>query len=167
MEPRDLPTLVDGRKDRSDVQPLTKGTDGATGTRPWVCKWGNDPCARTVPCKQCKGARVRRTGLAKQRQAKKLLGVPNSRFHGQDGNEENWRGAFVIEVKSQGFAKPVGTKFALMEEQASGNKAVGDSRPFLGVCMPPGWGADGVVLLRASVWQQRIVPLINEYGGLA
>lgn len=146
--------------------PKLKGSENATGTRPWSCKWDNDPCTRGEPCRQCKGARVRRQGLAKQRAAKKLLGVPANKFHGQDGAEENWRGSFIHEVKSQGFAKPVATKFLLMEKQAMGNKAVGDSRSFLATFMPPQM-TDGIVAMRLSDWNRHIVPLLQEYGGSA
>lgn len=150
-----------------DVTPRFKGTDTATGNRPWVCKWGNVPCERSTPCNRCRGKRVGAEGRRKQRAGKKLLGVPDSKFHGRDGAEENWRGAFIHEVKSQGFAKPIATKFLLMEQQAMANKAEGDARPFCGLAMPAGWGNDGIVMLRASVWMRHIVPLIQEYGGIA
>lgn len=136
-------------------------------TRPWVCMKEAPACTRTEPCRSCRGARVRREGLRKQRQAKKLLGVPANRFHGQDGAEENWRGSFAHEVKSQGFAKPVATKFLLMEAQAKGNEAIGNRKPFLATFMPAGWGADGIVAMRLTEWNRHIVPLLDEHGGTA
>jgi hypothetical protein len=112
-------------------------------------------------CRSCVGRRSRTQGLKKQRHAKKLLGVPSNRFHGQDGNEENWRGLFRIEVKS---GKQVGHAkwFFRAEAQSDANRAIGDSRPFLFVAMPEGMGSEGFVTLRLSDWQTHIVPRIEE-----
>ncbi len=54
---------------------------------------------RGCACRVCMGRRNRRGGLAKQRVARKALGVGSSKFG--DANEENWRDRyFANEVKS-------------------------------------------------------------------
>lgn len=112
-------------------------------------------------CRSCVGRRSRTGGLAKQRKAKKLLGVPSNRFHGQDGNEENWRGAFRVEVKA---GKQVGHAawFFRAEAQSDANKAIGDPRPFIFVAMPEGMGSEGFVTMRLSTWRDVIVPLMEQ-----
>lgn len=116
---------------------------------------------RGCPCPRCIGGRNRQRGLKKQRAAKKALGIPNNRFHTKDGNEENWLGAFRVEVKS---GKMVG-KFAgffKAEAQSEANRAIGDTRPFIFVAMPEGMGNEGFVTVRLSDWQTHIAPLIEE-----
>lgn len=124
----------------------------------------NGHVARKCKCRSCIGSRNRTGGLAKQRRAKKMLGVPSARFHGQDGNEENWRGYFRAEVKA---GKQVGAAawFLKAEAQSDANKAIGDSRKFVFVAMPEGMGNEGFVTMRLSVWRDVIAPLL-EGGAL-
>lgn len=112
-------------------------------------------------CRSCIGKRNRRGGLNKQRRAKKALGIPKSRFHGQDGNEENWRGYFRAEVKA---GKQVGAAkwFLRAEAQSDANRAIGDPRHFIFVAMPEGMGNEGFVTMRLSVWRDVIAPLLEE-----
>lgn len=117
---------------------------------------------RVCPCKKCQGGRNRTAGLKKQRQAKKQLGVPKARFHGRDGNEENWRGAFRIEVKSGKKVGAIATHYLNAETQSENNRAEGDARPFAFVAMPEGMGSEGLVTVRLSVWRDYLVPLIEE-----
>lgn len=116
---------------------------------------------RGCACRSCTGRRSRTQGLRKQRAAKKRLRVPSNRFHGQDGNEENWRGFFRVEVKS---GKQVGAAkwFLRAEGQSDANKAIGDFRPFAYVAMPEGMGEEGFVTVRLSVWRDVIAPLLEE-----
>lgn len=116
---------------------------------------------RRCPCRKCQGRRSRQRGLSKQRRARKMVGVPDARFHGQLGNEENWRHAFRIEVKS---GKMVGPQswFLRTEGQSDANKAIGDPRPFMYVAMPEGWGEEGLVTVRLSAWRDHIAPLLGE-----
>lgn len=114
-------------------------------TRPWVCKVDEvkGPCTRRLPCVVCQGARNRRSGMRKQREARKAIeratGTQAARFKGQLGNEEAWAGLpFRVEVKSGGVAKPVQTFHDRCAEQSAQNKAIGDTRPFLAVAMPTG-----------------------------
>lgn len=112
-------------------------------------------------CRRCLGGRNRYNGMRKQRAAKKALGIPNNRFRTKDGNEENWLGAFRVEVKS---GKMVG-KFAgyfKAEAQSERNRAVGDSRPFIFVAMPEGMGNEGFVVVRLSNWRAHVAPHFEE-----
>src|SRR6266568_5210172 len=120
----------------------------------WKCPKGNTKCTRKQPCPSCRGRRSRRSGLAKQRTGKKLVGVPSNRFRGQDGNEENWRDDVLRwEVKSGAQVSAIATKFSQAEAQSDGNKAIGDPRPFALLAMPQGWANEGLVVLRASVFR--------------
>lgn len=117
---------------------------------------------KRCPCRSCQGRRSRQRGLTKQREARKSVGIPDARYHGQLGNEENWRGYFITEVKS---GKMVGAQswFLKAEGQAKANHAIGDSRPFAFVAMPEGWGSEGLITIRLSDWQNHIAPrLMND-----
>lgn len=116
---------------------------------------------RRCPCRKCEGRRSRQRGLKKQREARKAVGVPDARYHGQLGNEENWRGYFKTEVKS---GKMVGAQswFLRAEGQAQANAAIGDARPFMFVAMPQGWGSEGLVTIRLSDFKAHIAPRLSE-----
>lgn len=122
--------------------------------RVWVCKAGNDPCSRKEPCRSCLGRRNWRSGMTKQRQARKALevvtGTQAARFSGLTGNEEGWALPVRVECKSGAQVNPIGTRFRLAEEQSAAAKAIGDARPFVMVAMCSGWGADGLVICRLS-----------------
>lgn len=109
---------------------------------------------RGCPCAKCRGGRNRQAGLKKQRIARRRAGVPDAKFHGQLGNEENWNGEWRVEVKSGKQANPVATRFLLSETQASLAKAFGDPRPFMAIFMPEGWGNEGLVVVRLSDWER-------------
>lgn len=135
-------------------------------TRPWSCRKDDAACTRAKPCNSCRGARSRRSGMRKQREARKALevvtGAEAARFVGQLGNEEAWHGLPLrVEVKSGMAAQVVGTKYLLCETQSEGNHAVGDARPFAAVHMPPGWGTDGVFSCRLSQLSRVIEDLRN------
>lgn len=114
-----------------------------TAHRVWVCKWANEQCERTKPCKQCLGARNRRKGLKKQRAVAKtigkLSGVPVGRYASQTGNEENWRTTIRWEVKAGQQVKGFTTTFTNAEAQAEAAHGIGDPRPFGFVAVPDGW----------------------------
>lgn len=122
------------------------------GVRPWACKWDNPTCTRSAPCPRCNGLRSRRKGQRKQNMAKKQMGVPPARFRGLEANEEHWRHWVRIEVKAGGQVKGIATKYLAAEAQSYHSKAVGDMRPFCFVAMPDGWGNEGLVVLRMSVF---------------
>lgn len=115
---------------------------------------------KRCPCRRCDGRRSRQRGLKKQREARKAIGVPLARFHGQLGNEENWRHVFRVEVKS---GKQVGAmgQFVRAEKQSDANKAIGDARPFMFVAMPEGWGSEGLAIMRLSDFRTHIAPRLQ------
>lgn len=134
-----------------EVTPISKEDQTR---RVWTCRAGDDNCTRTAPCRSCLGRRNRRSGMQKQRQAKKMAGIPDNKFRGADGNEEMWVGSVRAEVKSGAQAGPVWTRYFAAETQANGNKRIGDPRPFMALFMPKNVN-DGVVAIRLS--QLRVV----------
>ena len=145
---------------RAEVEPLTK--EQQTG-RVWACPKEAAECCRKTPCRSCLGRRNRRKGRVKQNAARKALGVPDAGFSSKAANEENWRDPFFVdEVKSGKQCGPVATRFLLWERQAVQNRAVGDLRVPRVTAMPEGWGSDGIVMVRASVWKSVVVPALRE-----
>lgn len=138
---------------RSDVNPRPKGE-----ARVWVCRVGAEGCTRDRPCPSCRGRRNRNQGLAKQRVARKQLGVPPTRF--KDSNEESWRWQFRCEVKSGQIVKALTSRFLAAEKQAETSRAVGDPRPFMFCAMPVGM-SDGLVCVRLSVWRSAVAPYLE------
>lgn len=134
--------------------------------RVWNCRKDDPACTYDKPCRSCLGRRNRRSGLAKQRVARKALGIPDAKVASVLSNEEGWRDPhFRDEVKSGAQTKPAATRFLAAEKQADANKAVGDFRDFRHVLMPPDWGAEGLVQVRLSVWTKVIRPALLAYWG--
>lgn len=133
-------------------------------TRPWVCKKDVESCTRTKPCPSCRGRRNRRSGMTKQRQARKhlevLTGKKAGRFSTQTGNEENWVLPIRVEVKSGAVAGPVWTKFAASEAQAEAVKPHGDPRPFAAVFMGTRT-SDGLLVVRLSELERVLDALVE------
>jgi|TARA_B100001094_G_scaffold30746_1_gene25559 hypothetical protein len=100
---------------------------------------------------QKRGKRSRDKGMRKQREARKQLKIPNSKFRSNMGNEENWRGELRFEVKAGKQIQTIWTKFLKMKEQSDSNLAdVGtESKPFVAVIKPDG-STDGLVMFRIS-----------------
>lgn len=142
-DPKDLPLH------RSEVTPIPKET------RPWRCPKEDPECTRKEPCRSCRGRRSRVQGRRKQNQGKKLVGVPTSRFSPTDANEENWKDPILRwEVKSGAQVKPIATKFLAIEDQSNAARSIGDCRPVALLAMPPQWGNEGLVVMRASDFRQ-------------
>lgn len=134
-------------------------------TRPWTCRKDDEACTRTKPCNTCRGARNRRSGMRKQREARKsleaLTGVQAAQFAGQLGNEEAWSGLPLrVEVKSGAVAGPVWTKYAAAEAQAAQSKAIGDVRPFVFIAMGQRT-SDGLMVCRLSELARVVEALVN------
>jgi len=127
-------------------------------------KWG---CVRGCTCRRCTGARNRRSGLAKQRTARKRLGVADGKFG--SANEELWADAlFRNEVKSGKFVMPAANAYLKIEQQVDANRPTfgDDGRPCRAVIMPFGWGEEGLVMVRLSTWERLIRPAMDaHYGG--
>lgn len=133
---------------------------GATGQ---PLRNGHPRTCDRARCSSCRNRANRQGGQRRQREARKALGIPKAKQAGTLGNEEHWRGAFRVEVKSGAQVQPAATRFLKDEAQAEASRAVGDPRPFLDVLMPTGM-KDGIVQVRLSVWRERIVPLLEEFG---
>lgn len=112
-------------------------------TRPWVCKIDSAGCTRVAPCRSCLGRRSRRSGMTKQRQARKTIerqtGTQAGRYASQTGNEENWRLSIRAEVKSGKQVASTASLYRKAREQSDAAHATGDCRPFALVCMPSSW----------------------------
>lgn len=139
---------------------------GQKQERVWNCRRDDATCTRTKPCPSCRGARNRRSGMLKQREARKALeavsGKHAARFVGQLGNEESWSGLPLrVEVKSGAQVGPVWTKYAAAEAQAETNHAIGDPRPFVLVCMGQRT-SDGLVVVRLSQLARLVEALVNQ-----
>lgn len=138
-------------------------------TRAWACKHKDGPqadCTRTAPCVSCRGRRSRRSGMLKQREARKALevvtGAQAARFSGQLGNEESWSGLPLrVEVKSGAQCNPIWTRFAAAEVQAEANNAIGNTKPFLLIAMGTRT-TDGLVVCRLSQLARVVEALVNQ-----
>lgn len=134
-------------------------------TRPWKCRKGNDACTRAKPCPSCRGARNRRSGMTKQRAARKALealtGAEAARFVGQLGNEEAWSGLPLrVEVKSGAQVGPIWTRYRAAEDQSEASRARGDSAPFVMVAMASGT-TDGLIVCRLSQFARVVEAVVN------
>jgi hypothetical protein len=113
---------------------------------------------------QKRGKRSRNKGMRKQREARKQLKIPNSRFRSNMGNEENWRGELRFEVKAGKQIQTIWTKFLKMEDQSNANLAdVGKNmKPFVGVIKPDGT-TDGLVMFRISDIENVVVGFLQNW----
>jgi len=115
---------------------------------------------RGCRCKRCLGRRARRSGVAKQRVARRALGIDGPSL-GAD-HEENWRGRVRVEVKSgHRESVPVQTRFLGCEAQSEAARSIGDNRPFMAIFMPPGT-SDGLVVIRLSQLAEVARCLVDE-----
>lgn len=138
-------------------------------TRPWNCRHKNGPqkdCTSKSPCVSCRGRRSRRSGMTKQREARKALeivtGTQAARFSGQLGNEEGWSGLPLrVEVKSGAQCGPIWTRYAAAEIQAEANNAIGNTKPFVLVAMGQRT-TDGLVVCRLSQLGRVVEALVNQ-----
>lgn len=147
-------------------EPLAPGFPKVKGeTRPWLCRKEDATCTRAKPCNTCRGARNRRSGMRKQREARKTLealtGTQAARFAGQLGNEELWTGLPLrVEVKSGAQTGPIWTRYVLAEAQSEATRAHGDNTPFVMVAMGTRT-TDGLVLCRLSKLSDLVHALVN------
>lgn len=113
-----------------------------------------------------RGARSRRSGLAKQRVARKALGVAPSHKFG-DANEENWCDPyFQTEVKSGAQVRAVNTFWTkCLTQIQSGQPDFGAQSKIPRVVAMPEGTSDGIVLMRLSDWEKFVKPLILDLQG--
>lgn len=120
---------------------------------------GNRKCPTTgklkasCDCRPCIGRRARGKGKRKQNDAKKFVerafnqvAAPTSATSGQ---EEFWRLALRLEVKSGRMAQTVDTFYRNTKGQSDQLKAIGDGRPFAAIAMPDG-SSDGFLVIALS-----------------
>ena len=120
---------------------------------------------RGCTCPTCRGKRNRQKVLAKQRTARKALGVAPSHKFG-DANEERWGDPlFANEVKAGKQIQPAVTAWLRIEAQVMSNQtAIGANRkPTRAVLMPDDWGNEGLVMVRLSTWTDLIRPALESY----
>lgn len=134
-------------------------------TRPWQCKNAVSSCTRSKPCKSCLGARNRRSGMRKQREARKALealtGARAATFVGQLGNEESWTGLPLrVEVKSGAQVGPIWTRYAAAESQSEATRPSGNTDPFCMVAMGQKT-TDGLFICRLSKLGDAVHALVN------
>lgn len=144
---------------------LPEGFPREKTTRIWTCRRDDASCTRTVPCVACRGARNRRSGLRKQREARKALeavtGVQAARFAAMTSNEELWNLGVRVEVKSGAQVGPIATRFLAAEAQSAASKRIGDSRVFAMIAMPNGWANDGIFQCRISELARAVEGLLE------
>ena len=95
-------------------------------------------------CPSCRGKRNRVKGDGKAREARKQLGIAGT----MSRHEETWDGPVRVECKAGKQVAPVATAFLRAETQSEASRQPGDDRAFMLVCMPDGWGIDGLVVMR-------------------
>ena len=140
---------------RDDVTPVAKRT-----RRRKACSYVL--CTEENLCVFCRNSENRKRGLRKQRLAQRGIDVGQLHRHTQGSNEENWRGPFATEVKSGKQTSGVARCFLDAEKQMLVRKAIGDPRPMRVIAMPDGFGSDGIVMVRLSVWRKEVEPLFSE-----
>jgi hypothetical protein len=122
---------------------------------------------RGCECKGCQGRRNRRSGLRKQSEARKALGIAPQKFG--DANEERWADAyFANEVKSGKQCSVLANWWRRVEAQVLANEADhGDRhRPVRAIAMPEGWPrSEGLVVVKLSTWREHIAPALDEFWG--
>jgi len=112
-----------------------------------------------------RGRNNRRKGLAKQRTARKRLGVAPSNKFG-DGNEENWQDPhFANEIKSGKQIQAAVNAWMRIEAQVLSNDTAIGSRhkPARAVLMPDNWGKEGIVMMRLSAWEEIVAPAMHDF----
>lgn len=124
-------------------------------TSSWACKASpaRDGCTRTKKCPSCQGKANKRKGARRQGDGRRWLEPhfgPAAKWRGHLANEESWGMRVRAESKSGKQVGPIATRYREAEEQANAAKATGDTRPFVFLAMPDGFGKDGLVIFRLS-----------------
>lgn len=128
---------------------------------------GNRRCATTsqlkadCTCGSCRGSKNRTSGLKAQRKARKALRLNPERYRSKEGNEESWRAALRIEVKSGAQANPVATRYVKARNQSDAARAIGDTRSFAALFIPD--GSAPLLVVRVDELYDIVAALVEEW----
>lgn len=111
---------------------------------------------------QKRGLNNKNKGRRKQNLARKKLKIPNTKFRSQMGHEENWRGEVRVEVKSGKQIQNIWKKYLDAKIQSEENHRIGDTRPFVFVCMPDGT-TNGLVAFELDKIEEVITAFIETW----
>lgn len=112
-------------------------------------------------CPACRGFKNRTSGLKAQRKARKALRLQPEKFRGREGNEESWRAALRIEVKSGSNANPVATRYVKARNQSDAARAIGDTRSFAALFIPD--GSAPLLVVRVDELYDIVAALVEEW----
>lgn len=150
MNPDDMPFSKEKQIERS------------RGRAAYCDETGTKTLKRNCKGPRCRGRRNRRKGKQKQRKAIKLLNLKPPKWKGRAAHEETLTNAVRIEVKSGAKAGPIDTFYRNVREQSDAAKAIGDTRPFMGVAMPDGMSG-GYAVIRLSDLAEVVEALVAEW----
>jgi len=111
---------------------------------------------------QKRGLNNKNKGRRKQNEARKKLGIPDTRFRSQMGHEENWRGQVKVEVKAGKQVQTLWKRFLEAKLQSEKNNVIGDIRPFVFVAMPDGT-TNGLVCFELDKLQDIVYSFIETW----
>ncbi len=116
-------------------------------------------------CRTCINRRNRAKGKRKQNIVRKKMKIPNSRFHGADAHEENWKSGVRVEVKAGKQVEQVEKAFTRAKLQSDTNhKAIGSlSKPFVYVAMPDGT-ENGIVCFQLNDIENVCYEILKGFG---
>lgn len=120
---------------------------------------------RGCPCRPCLNGRNSSVGKQRHRQFARKTGIVTAKF--STSEEEAWRDWARWEIKTGKQVDPVVTKFELARAQSEESRAIGDVRPFFMGVVPSQGARPSLVLMTAEDFARHIVPLVNEFGGVA
>ena len=111
---------------------------------------------------QKRGLNNKNKGRRKQNEARKKLGIPDTRFRSQMGHEENWRGAVKVEVKAGKQVQTLWNRYKEAKLQSTKNNVIGDTRPFVFVAMPDGT-TNGLVVCEIDKLQEVVYAFLETW----
>ena len=116
-------------------------------------------------CRTCINRRNRAKGRRKQNMARKLLKIPNNRFHGADAHEENWSTGLRVEVKAGKQVEGLSKVFYKSKKQSdlSHQSFGGSSKPFVQMSMPDN-SSKGIISFETDNIENVCVEILKNFG---
>ena len=116
-------------------------------------------------CRTCINRRNRAKGRRKQNLARKLLKIPNNRFHGADAHEENWSTGLSVEVKAGKQLEGLSKVFYKSKQQSdlSHQSFGGSSKPFVQMSMPDN-SSKGIISFETDNIENVCVEILKNFG---